>query len=162
MPFVEPNTISDVPSKERDKLRRYLHERDVLGYAFSYSKLFKLVSTFLDKEDTHEALQDCILAFDTSQEDETKKELNDKISEILLENGMKGIRSPDPFNRLMDCTIYESTSAPRFNRNKAIEIAPKYGVSTSKMMEILEASTTPGSQFVAVRVVAVKEKEEKE
>ena len=162
MPYIEPLTLNDLPRKERDNLRKLLYERDILGYAFSYSKLFALLSNYLASDECHEYLQDCILAFDTNQEDQAKSELNDQISAILLENGMTGVRSPDPFGRLMDCTIYTSTSPPRFNRNKAIELAPSMGVSTTAIMAILDSATSPGSAYAAVRVVAVKQKDKEE
>jgi len=160
MPNVPSPTLSDIPSKERRKLEKLLFERDVLGYAFSYAKLFRLIESLgnYSDEDIHASLQDCILAFDTPQEDEAKKDLNDRISAILTEHGLKGLRSPDPFGRLMDLSMYESTSAPRFNRDKAVEIAPSLGVSTTKILEILERATSPGKTFAAVKVQAVRQK----
>ncbi len=161
MPNVPAPTLSDIPAKERRKLETLIHERDVLGYAFSYKKLFRLIEGLgsYSDDDIHAALQDCILAFDTPQEDDAKKDLNDRITAILAEHGLQSMRSPDPFGRLMDVLVYESRSGPKFNRDKAVEIAPTLGVSTTKIMEILERATSPGKPFVAVKVQAVKQKD---
>ena len=148
--------LTDLNKKVRDKLQPLLHEKAVMGYAFSYSKLLALL-TRMGAEDPNLEISKCILAVDSKSEDEAKSKVNDKIAAIYSEEELKSLRSEDPFGRRMDYMIYESTTPARLNSTKLVEIAPSLGISTKKALELVAKATTPGSPYVAVVARAVKE-----
>lgn len=159
MPYVPPPDLTDIERKDRAKLQKLFFERAVLGYAFSYSKLLKLMLKIgFDEKEAHAELQDCIIAFDTNQEEEAKRDVNNKLSAIFAENGVKGVRTEDPFGRKMDCSAYESSSSS-FSQKRALELGPTFGLATATLARLFEKATTK-TPYVAVRMVAVKEKED--
>lgn len=148
-------SLLDIARAQRQKLSKLLFERIVLGYAFSYSKLYKLLeSCGMDDEEIRVQLSKCILATGDEEEKTVKADLNDQISSIYVQNDIKSLREADPFGRVKDCGVYESKSVI-LNKSKLIENAPTFGISTSKIMELIAASTIT-TPFVAMSVREVK------
>lgn len=165
MPYVPPSTTKDIDKKQRVSLTHLLHEKAILGYAFSYEKLRQeLWVKLLKRHDMEEdefvvILQNCVAAFNDEAERKYKDEINDGISAIFSENGIKTLRDSDPFGREKDFIYFESTSS-HFSRDKAVEIAvAKYRISAEKMTSILEEATTK-RPFVTIQARDVKEKKE--
>jgi len=150
--------LTDLAKGVRKKLEGLLHERAVLGYAFSYSKLFSLVSQFMENDEAaHTAIQDCILAIDDESEKDVKKDLNDRIAAIYSENDLSSLRAVDPFGRKMDFLLYESKTASQLSKTKLVEYAPEFGISTKKALSWIEKSTTPGKPYTTLVARGVKE-----
>jgi len=162
MPQVPTPTLFDLPSAEAKKLRKLLFERDVLGYAFSYAALLKLVTSLqpnADESEAVEAIFGCVAACKDDEEKTVKDGLKEKIGEIFLTHDIKAVRHEDPFGRKMDCILYETKTPSRLDQKKMVEMAPQFKIPTGKLMELMEAATKPGEPYVAMKVVEVKEKE---
>lgn len=157
MPNDKPAELRDIERKDRAKLNKWLMERCFIGYGLSYSKLKSLLCRFIGDDEVDEAIQDCVLAFDDATCKDVVDGINKEISSILLNNGLQGLRFHDQFNRQMTTTLYESSSGSRLNKDKMVELGPSIGISTDKVMKLIEISTTPGKSYTALRVQAVKE-----
>lgn len=144
-------TIESLPTPDRKKLTRLLNDRAMFGLLFSYTKLLKAVGSV-------DTIKACISAADEDEAKEEKTRINDGISEVLSENSITAVRGPDQFGLVRDLIYIESKGTPVINRTRAIELAPKYGLSTAKAMEWLEAATTR-TPFSTVQCRKVKGKE---
>jgi hypothetical protein len=153
--------LTDLAKPIRVKLEKLLHEKAVLGYGFSYTKLHKLLADVgVDANEIDPMLQDCILAVDDASHKDAKTDLNDRISAIYAEEDLKSLRAADPFGRKMDFLLYESKTAPQLSKTKLVEMAPKFNISTKRAIEWIEASTTPGKPYIALVARGVKEEAE--
>ena len=152
----EPKMIDALPAKDKRKLQGLIEERAVLGYAFSYRQLHKLLAHYISNEtELLDALHNCIEAVDDKQEKEAKAGLNDGIAEILQAHELRGVRTADPFGDAIDTAAY-SSSTSSLSKTKLVELAPSYGISTTKMLDLIEKSTT-STEYAAVRITRVKE-----
>lgn len=156
---VQTPSISDVPKKDRQKLLYLLHERESLSYSFSYKKLMKVLTdgAGIDEADAVELLGSCIVARTGEEAEVVKKELNEKISQLLTDNDLIAVRSPDPWGRLMDTVIYTSRSGGRFSASAAVEVGPSMGISTEKVLALIAKSTSEGKEYTTLKVAPVKE-----
>ncbi len=162
MTKVPTPTLYDIPAAEAKKLKKLLFERDFLGYALSYAALSKLLGRYIpDDTEMAEMLSGCIAAFTSEDETTAKDELRGRIGDIFLNHDIKSVRHEDMFGRNMDCVLYESTSGAKLDKTRMLELAPKFGISITKLKELMDAATEPGKPFVAMKVVEVKEKSEK-
>lgn len=157
MPQVPPATLSDVKDRtQRKDLSKLLHEKEVLGYAFSYRKLCNMIQA-LDGDPSE--LQDCIVAFNKDQEDLEKDKLNTRIEAILKENKITSMRETDPFGRVKDVLYYSSTSTS-FAQSRAIDKAAKYKIDPAQLKKLFEdPSVTIKTPTTIVVVKDVKETE---
>lgn len=123
MPTVPPKTINDLPRDVRKEFERLAFERSVLGYAFSFERLVKLLSsTGLSREEATTHLEACIVAWKEDEAKKLKESIGDKITNIYTENGIdKTLRYLDPFDRPKDYIMAEGT-AVSMSQNKAIEL----------------------------------------
>lgn len=159
MPVTEALTIKDIPATKHRKLKDLIHERAVLGYGFSFKKLYRLITKFVPETDEALVLiHNCISAVDDKEQKAVQSELNDGISAIYTEHGVKSLRDSDPFGRTLDIGILENSGIPRIDKNRMLEVAPTLGISTSKIIELIEKSTVK-TPFVTVSVRGVKERE---
>lgn len=157
MPYLPPAELSDLNRKDRTKLESLLQERAVLGYAFSYTKLHRLLESLV--EDADAAIQDCISAVDDDSLKTAKSDLTDRISAIYAENNLSSVLFQDPFGRKMNSCLYESKTGARLNQTKMVESAPGLiNVSSAKIQKLIDACTEPGKSYTALRLMAVKEK----
>jgi hypothetical protein len=169
VPVVPPSTIAEIPKKQREKAERLMHERAVLGYAFSYQKLVENITEvvaraseddFINSSHRDEAIKQCIQdSIEAYSEDDcksAKNRLNEKLCALFAENGIKTLRDTDPFGRQKDYILMESasTSCPR---DRVIEIAvSKYGIPAKKLAQAF-ADATVKTPFTTLQARDVKE-----
>lgn len=155
MPYIPPSDIKDIPSKQREKLKGLLKERTVLGYAFSYRQLHRLLS-LLGSEDPDSDINTCIVAMGSDETDRVRKSLNEQITGIFEENGIKTLRDVDPFGNRMDY-VYMETTTTSFNRSRFAELAiAKLKVPADKLQAVMEEATTK-TPIVTLQCRKVKE-----
>lgn len=159
---VPSSTLADVPSKERAALKKLLYERAVLGFSFSYSKLFKLLTSHNgDKEDPEAAalsdIERCILAHDDTELKGVKQDINDQITALMGAHDIRSLEITDPWETKRRFTYYESSTSS-LNKNLMVQKGPSLGISTDKVLTLIESCTVT-SKYTALRCEKVKEKE---
>lgn len=159
MPNVPQPTLADVQANQRSKMRKLLNERAVFGYSFSYAELLKTFKALgVDsEEDANSLMISCILARSDEEAKVVKDDLNFQLQKLMKDNELTGIRETDPSGRTIDCLTYKSKTAARFVKDKAIELAPDYGISVKKATEWINASYKPGEEYTVVTLREVKE-----
>ena len=168
MPYVEPSSITDVKDRKVQKeLMALLAERSVLGYTFSYRKLFNMCKRMLKGNGTpddditeiiNNQLLSCLIARNDKDEKFAKDDINERITRLYTENGIdKTLRHPDPFGMLVDYCMMEGTSSS-FNKEKALQWAVRNGMPAETFTKMYAENTTK-TPYVTLTTRAVKEKD---
>ena len=162
MPYVAPSTLNDIEKKQRAKLEAAFMERAVLAYAFSWTKLTRMLKAAgWNQDEIRQRLCSCIAAYRDEDEKALREELNETIAGEFQLSGVSTVRHHDPFGRPKDFIVMQGTSTS-FSKQTAMDLlVAECKVPAKKIADIWERATSK-SKFTTIQARDVREKPEPE